>query len=826
MKSLSLVFALSLVAATVSSAKVVTVKDKSHLSFIENKGQIRDQNGNDRTDIQYVVQSSGINIFLGNGQLHYQFYKADVKNWNQPGTYIKPQFRKDPNVDRYEEPIEATISTYRLDVELVGANRKAICIPGEGQDYYENYYTTGAPVEGYRAHSFNRITYKNVYPDIDWVIYVKGGNLEHEFIVGKKGDASMINIRYHGQTSLSVTAEGNIVATTPLGSITEKAPVCYNAAGEIQQSAYRVKGNLLTYDIMGAKTDILIDPELIWGTYYGPDVSTSPIYDNAVYDSASLYGCGLTWSGVAGTIATSGAYQTVFGGGTDAFLVKFDTGGHRQWATYYGGAGADWATSVDVDANGQVYMCGVTSSNADIATAGAQQTTYGGNPYDAFVVKFDPDGVRKWATYAGGPGSNYPWTISATSSGKVYLAGDSNESTNIATSTGVHPSKSGGFDWYIIEYDTLGAREWGTYYGGSANEFSGAAYGSPYAVYLTGWTTSTTGISSSFGHQTTIGGDADAVVVKIFENGIFSWGTYYGGAGAEVVGSVTCDQFGYIYLYGHTDSDDGISVPGAFQETRAGGSDAFLVKFHPEIGFRMWGTYFGGPLDESTDHSRIAYDDSGNVYVDGVTVSTSGVATDTAWQTVYGGGENDGFLAKFSGIGIPKWCTYYGGDGGDQPKGLAYFGESVFVSGQTFSTDNIATPGAFQPTGGGSASYVQGIMARFADPDTSSIPVDTVTPPPPPTIVKGTMGNDFHINVYPNPSNGTFSLAAVLGNRNGIVDITITDVSGRVVLSDKAALHNGILREQISMSAAVPAGVYFLRVTTPGIDKVVTFRKE
>ena len=47
------------------------------LSFIENKGQIIDQHGQRRNDIDYKLETPGMSIFVGNGQLHYQWYKAE-----------------------------------------------------------------------------------------------------------------------------------------------------------------------------------------------------------------------------------------------------------------------------------------------------------------------------------------------------------------------------------------------------------------------------------------------------------------------------------------------------------------------------------------------------------------------------------------------------------------------------------------------------------------------------------------------------------------------------------------------------------------------------
>ncbi len=69
-----------------------------------------------------------------------------------------------------------------------------------------------------------------------------------------------------------------------------------------------------------------------------------------------------------------------FGGGYDAFLVKFNPAGVRQWATYYGGNGDDKVTSCTVDGSGNVYLAGdtyTTTSTSSIADGG-HQNTYGG----------------------------------------------------------------------------------------------------------------------------------------------------------------------------------------------------------------------------------------------------------------------------------------------------------------------------------------------------------------------------------------------------------------------------------------------------------------
>jgi len=816
----NLITCLALVSCAISTtAKNVPSRDVRSYALLENNGQIHDQNGKSRNDIQFVLPAGNVNVFIGDGALHYMFTKTEVLSGP-----VSELLKRSRNPENIEMP-KANIHTYRLDVELVGADMSAKAIAGKQLSYYENYYTEGCPEQGIRAHTYDRVTYKNVYPDIDWVIYVNGNKLEHEFVVGKNGNASDIKLRYKGHTNLKLNEDGSITATTPMGTVTEKAPVCFSADGTKQPSSFHLNGNVLSYDLKGYKDAILIDPELIWGTYYGPDTSTTILYDLDVHDSAALYACGLTWCGTTGAIATSGGFQNTFGGYTDAFLVKFDTGGIRQWGTYYGTADADYATGVGSDIDGKAYLVGVTTSTTGIATPGSQQPAYGGGMTDGFLVKFDNDGTRLWGTYIGGAGFNNPWSVLCIGT-NVFVSGETTEGTGISTTTGYQPIKSGGSDSYLIKYDGTGTRQWGTYFGGPGSETSGVLATDGYALYMCGNTASTSGIINfPYAHQTTHGGGSlDAYILKLFENGSYSWSTYYGGNQDDAVGGIACDPFGNIYLLGHTNSDNNISTATGFQPTRSGWNDAFVAKFHPEIGYRMWATYLGGPQDENVEFSRITTDDSSNVYAIGYTTSTSGLASDTAWQTVYGGGSADGFMAKFNLIGEQKWCSYLGGDGYDEPFSIDYFGKAVYVCGRTRSTDSIATPGALNPTGGCSLSFMHGFIQKIGDPDTSSIPEDTTTVPT--LITTESYTPAAHLSLYPNPVTGTFMLHGTLGKHSGIAWYTITDAGGRIVERAKMPVHSGTISERISV-ASLPQGVYWIKVTSPeGAIQTVTFRKD
>ena len=149
--------------------------------------------------------------------------------------------------------------------------------------------------------------------------------------------------------------------------------------------------------------NVMSQPTRNWGTYYG---NPGDDKGNAVITDASgnVYITGQTASNISG-ISTAGAHQVVYGGGTtDAFLIKFNSAGVRQWGTYYGGTGDDVGYALAVDASGNVYLTGTTNSGGAISTAGAFQVSFAGST-DAFLVKFNSAGVQQWATYYGDTGS-------------------------------------------------------------------------------------------------------------------------------------------------------------------------------------------------------------------------------------------------------------------------------------------------------------------------------------------------------------------------------------------------------------------------------------
>jgi hypothetical protein len=379
----------------------------------------------------------------------------------------------------------------------------------------------------------------------------------------------------------------------------------------------------------------------LWGTYYGGG-GMEFMGGLAVEKSGNVYFSGRSESNTG--IASSGAHQSTYGGNTDAILVKLNASGARLWGTYYGGSLSDVAEAIALDPLGGVLIGGGTASTSGIATAGAHQTAFGGNE-DAFVAKFNANGVRIWGTYYGGSELDFTRSVCFNNTGNAYIHGFT-ESNNAISTSGAHQTARGssGFsDAFIVKFSATGSRLWGTFYGGSSFEEIGPiCTDSLNNIYVGGRTDSPNNMHTSNGFDTTFSGLEDGYVAKFNSNGVRLWGTYLGGSGRDFVNSMVSDSVGNIFFSNSTNST-GLSTPGAHQVANGGDYDGMLVKFNP-LGARLYASYYGG--NNSDNLSVTAIDRNGGIYAVGSTSSAMAISTPGSHQPSASFG-SDAFLVKF-----------------------------------------------------------------------------------------------------------------------------------------------------------------------------------
>lgn len=701
-------------------------QENNTISFTENKGQVHDQNYKPRPDVLFGGTDGNLVFHLKNNGISYQLSRANSQD--------EKDAKLTPIIYESElEGIESKTTIYRLDINWINSNVNASITKGKAIEGFNNYYLETCPNGALNVKSYENITYQNIYNGIDLKWYQKNGTLKYDYLVAPGANYKQIQLEIKGAI-LKLQKNGSLLLKTPLGEIIEQAPVVFQN-GKTLKSRYVLKNNVLSFEVENydPTKELIIDPIIrVYGTYYGGTVvesgqSCSTDANNNVYLSG--------YTSSTGTIlATTGAHQTTMAGGNDAFLVKFNAAGSRQWATYLGAAFDDRGYSCATDAAGNIYMTGYTNSNSAFATAGAHQTANGGT-YDAFLVKFNSAGVRQWSTYYGGTGDERGWFCSTDASGNVYLTGQTTlTSGTVIATAGVHqPASGGSIDAFLVKFNSAGVRQWGTYYGDTGSEIGyGCANDASGNVYLSGETTTSTGtvLVTAAAHQTVYGGStSDAFLVKFnATNGARIWGTLYGGSSADYGYSCATDASGNVYLAGQTASS-GVTViatAGAHQTTN-GGFDAYLVKFNSS-GVRQWGTYYGSGNPE--DARSCKTDGSGNVYIAGKTGSAASptlIATTDGHQLTLSG-TSDAFIAKFNTSGVRQWGTYYGGTGVENGFGCAVdaAGDFYLAGNTTISTGTtIANPSSFQSTSGGSDDA---FLVKFTNCTLPASPANTSLP--------------------------------------------------------------------------------------------------
>jgi len=321
------------------------------VEFIENKGQIADQFGNINWDVLFIAEVEGGTIAIRRDGISFTFIKNDETAIQKRKTNDKLQ-----GMHKVLSAIEpSNIEMYRVDMKLNNARIPRKIATKEMTGDYNNYYLAHCPEGITFVRKYRTVVLEDVYENIDLVLYGNAENkFQYDFVVKPGGDPNRINFRFEGAEKVEISTKGDLKVSTPLGDIEQKKPVAYQLASlnsYTNSRSYEAKGNNLqsrfiknednsisfavsNYD--RSKPLIIDPPTRLWGTYYG---GSGGDWGNsvAVDGSGNVYLAGYTQSSDA--IATSGAHQSTFGGNIDAFLVKFNSSGIRQWGTYYGGSG-------------------------------------------------------------------------------------------------------------------------------------------------------------------------------------------------------------------------------------------------------------------------------------------------------------------------------------------------------------------------------------------------------------------------------------------------------------------------------------------------------
>lgn len=394
---------------------------------------------------------------------------------------------------------------------------------------------------------------------------------------------------------------------------------------------------------------------LIYSTYLGgtnEDLPYSIIVNND--DELIIYGA----TGSANFPTTVDAYDKTFNGGpaelvdyvlnftagSDAYVARLSAdGADLLGSTFFGGTqnealntgvisynyGDHARGEVNLDNSGNILIASCTRSNNLPTTAGAFQTTFGGQQ-DGFVASFNLNlNTLIWSSFAGGSGDDGAYSIKPTTDNKFLICGGTS-STNIETTAGVlNESYMGGVaDGFLMMINNDATNLLAATYIGTSDydQCYLADLDASNGVYIMG---QTQGDYPVVGDVYVNAGGTQFVSKLDPDLTTLEFSTVFGSGSEDVNISPTAflvDNCGNIFVCGwggavnssfnpNTGTVNGMDITAdAFQST-TDGSDFYLAIFSENIGSLFYATYFGGPIsDEHVDGGTSRFSKEGVVY--------------------------------------------------------------------------------------------------------------------------------------------------------------------------------------------------------------------
>jgi hypothetical protein len=227
---------------------------------------------------------------------------------------------------------------------------------------------------------------------------------------------------------------------------------------------------------------------------------------------------------------TRRAFQPLLAGATDAFVTSLNRrGSDLVYSTYLGGRAADDGRDVAVNAAGQAFVTGTTSSLDFPVTVGAFQMANAGGT-DAFVTRLSRGGSGlQYSTYLGGTGPEngnpFAGAIAIDAANQAYVTGGTASPNFPTTPDAFQPVNAGGSDVFVTALASRGtALRYSTYLGGATTDYGAAIAVERSArrqrsrdieVYLTGGTASPNYPTTPGAFQPANAGNFDAFVTKM-----------------------------------------------------------------------------------------------------------------------------------------------------------------------------------------------------------------------------------------------------------------------------------------------------------------------
>jgi hypothetical protein len=408
-------------------------------------------------------------------------------------------------------------------------------------------------------------------------------------------------------------------------------------------------------------------------------------------DSAgSIYSTGWFYDSLDCDPNISGA-ELYTNGETDCFIMKHDASGNLIWAKGFGGPKNEGIYSIELDDEGNIYVCGAYDSIADFdPDTGVFNLTSNGHVSEIFVAKYSNSGSFIWAKSFGGNFISYAPRMILDSNKNIYINGSFRDTLDTDPGSGtfdlVNPSIY--MDIFISKLDSSGNFQWAKQFGGTSQDFAQSFLTDKNGyVYLVGNFNGNIDFDPGPGVSMLNAVMGQTFFLKLSTAGVYQWVKQMKAITAtKLAGDGNPNMYLAGFFSGTKDFD---LSPGGVHLAHASQTDGFIASYDTSGAFR-WMNQISG------DSVQAAYscdvDDMGNVYVTGAFDSIAYVDSAGAGIALHSN-DRDIYIAQFDSLGHGLWGGSFGGPGPDIPYAIAVSGAANIYTTGYYSSAIDADPG-------------------------------------------------------------------------------------------------------------------------------------
>lgn len=656
--------------------------------FIQNQGQIN-------SDILYYTQYKGLNLFLKEDGIYYDFYEEINRNENtitKKGHIVKLDF-DNSNIESFEVLDNPTIFNFFRG--------------NDNSKWFNNVKTV------------KEIILNNIYENIDLRVYFDKNMPRYDIIINPNSDPTKIRFNFKSSFN-SIVEDDKIKTFINVGDFESSELFAYqlidNKKIQVKCSFEEntdgsIKFKIGEYD---KSKQLVIDPIIYTSllNWFGDDY----IKSIDAIDNYNYYVAGVTSS--PDFPSTLGAYQNEFALGDDIFIAKYFKKGTEnilQIATFFGGSDNEILSKI-IYKNNKVYFGGSTKSG-DFPNKNFLNNKYKGNQ-DGFVAVLN-DSLNKleYAYFIGGSEVDGINDI-AISNGKVFFGGYSN-SNDLQITGAFQGTKNGGYDCIFGASRENGTSfEFLTYLGGSLDDkANGIDVDDLEYLYWIATTESADFITyprGGFGSQnkafdTDFNGGSDIMLGRFSAaGGTLQLSSYYGGLYNDYGVDVIANSSKNYYFLGYSEKEENQTVPikdGLIQKNNAGGKDIVFGRMSDIISVKIGlssfyetqdleiATFVGGNNDDiPTGFSRSK--DGQSFFITGYTNSINFPQVNDEIKTPRLEGNYDAYFCEINNFGSKiSYSSYLGGKEDDRINASCYLPNGNFIYGGETLSDNFPLKG-------------------------------------------------------------------------------------------------------------------------------------